>query len=451
MEPHQRRLYGYDASGGRGLPDAVVYVRGAEDLRDLIGIAAAHGLRLVARGSGTGLSGGSVADRGSVAVSFERMRRVLSLDPQRRRAWVEAGHVNGLLDPVLEPYGLFFPPDPASHRVSTIGGNVAENAGGPHAVKYGVTGQHVIGVSIVDASGDAGRLTAGELQPWADLVSLVVGSEGTLCFVLAADLSLEPRPETVATMLLSFRSMDEATDFVSATIAQGTVPATLEFLDRAHIEAIEAWGVAHYPEGAGAVLLMEYDGTAGAVLGDVRRIEELARNLQALGCMTTRDPKEREGLWLGRRGAYAVIARYGRRLLTQDVTVPRQRLTEMLSAVERIAERHKLMVATVGHAGDGNLHPSFPYDPDDEDQSRRVHLANDEVMHACVALDGSISGEHGIGEEKLHQMAFMFGEAELGLMAEVRRALDPRGLLNPGKAVPDVPRVAALAEGKSVV
>ncbi len=451
LERHARQLYGYDASGGHDMPDAVVYPRDAEDIRFLVALAHEHRALLVPRGSGTGLSGGAIAGAGTITVSFERMRRLRSLDAARRRAWVQPGHVNGLLDPVLAPYGLFFPPDPASHRVSTIGGNVAENAGGPHAVKYGVTGQHVVGLEVVDMSGRTGALTAGTVQPWADLVSLVVGSEGTLAFVLAAELVLVERPQEVATMLISFRDMQAGTDFVSAIVAQGMIPATLEFLDRAHVEAIEAWGVTHYPEGAGAVLLIEFDGLREDVVRDVARTEALAAERQALGCKTTRDPEERESLWLGRRGAYAVIARYGRRLLTQDVTVPRQRLTEMLAAVERIAEDHGLMVATVGHAGDGNLHPNFPYDPDDEELSRRVHAANDEVMRACVALDGSISGEHGIGEDKLHQMPIMFGEQELGLMAAVRRALDPDQILNPGKAVADLPRVIPAGEARATL
>ena len=450
LDRHARRLYGYDASGGHDMPDAVVYPKDEEDIRFLVALAHERQAVLVPRGSGTGLSGGAIAGAGTISVSFERMRRMRSLDAARRRAWVEPGHVNGLLDPVLLPYGLFFPPDPASHRVSTIGGNIAENAGGPHAVKYGVTGQHVVSLRVVDMAGRTGTLTAGTVQPWADLVSLVVGSEGTLAFVLAAELVLVDRPKDVATMLVSFRDMVEGTDFVSAIVAQGTIPATLEFLDRAHIEAIEAWGVTHYPEGAGAVLLIEYDGREEDVARDVARTERLASERQALGCTTTRDPVEREGLWLGRRGAYAVIARYGRRLLTQDVTVPRQRLTQMLAAVERIAADHGLMVATVGHAGDGNLHPNFPYDPDDAELTRRVHAANDEVMRACVALDGSISGEHGIGEEKLQHMPVMFGPQELGLMAAVRRSLDPELLLNPGKAVADLPRSIPEGEARAV-
>jgi glycolate oxidase subunit GlcD len=449
-EEHVRRLYGYDATGMQGLPDAVVQPRNEEDVLFLVREARAHHAALVARGSGTGLSGGAVAQPGSASVSFERMRQFLSVDPERRRAWVEAGHVNGLLDPKLAVHGLFFPPDPASHRVSTIGGNIAENAGGPHAVKYGVTGMHVVGLRVVDARGRAGTLAAGAIQPGPDLVSLVVGSEGTLALVLSAELSLEPRPEAVATSLVAFRDMVQATDFVSAIIAQGMVPATLEFLDRAHIEAIQAWGVARYPDGAGAVLVIEFDGQAADVARDVAQTEALAAERGVLDCKTTRDAQEREALWLGRRGAYAVIGRFGRRRLTQDVTVPRQRLTEMFSAIERIAQEHGLMVATVGHAGDGNLHPSFPYDPADAETTRRVHEASEAVMRACVAMDGSISGEHGVGLEKLHQMSAMFGPAELGLMAAVRRAFDPDRILNPGKAVPEADRLPASGEGAEI-
>jgi glycolate oxidase len=436
LSQQERRLYGYDATGVQGLPDAVIYPDDVQDVLFLVQEARRHGLVLVARGSGTGLSGGSIAREGSLVLSFERMRRLIYVDPVLRHALVEAGHVNGKLDPELAPYGLFYPPDPASYGVSTIGGNVAENAGGPHAVKYGVTGNHVVAVRLVDAFGRVGTLSSGTVQGGSDLVSLVVGSEGTLGLLLTAEIALTPQPEAVATQLVSFRDMREATDFVSAVVAEGIVPSTLEFLDRAHVEAIEAWGVAHYPEGAGAVLLIEHDGLTEDVKTSAARTEEVSRQRGAIACQTTRDEAEREGLWLGRRGAYAVIARYGRRLLTQDVTVPRQALTDMLGAVERIAAAYSLRAATVGHAGDGNLHPIFPYDPADAEMTRKVHAASDEVMQACVALDGSISGEHGIGEEKLHQMVIMYPETELGLMAAVRAAFDPEGILNPGKAIP---------------
>jgi glycolate oxidase len=437
----ERRLYSYDATGlRRGLPAAVVHPEGQEDLVFLVQQAAAHGFALVPRGSGTGLSGGAVPYEGNVVVSFERMRRVLSLDVRQRRLSVESGVVNGRLDALLAPYGLFYPPDPASFQVSSIGGNIAENAGGPHAVKYGITGQRVLGLEVVDASGRAGRLVAGCLQDGPDLVSLVVGSEGTLAFVVSAELALAPRPREVVTMLASFGSVGEATDFVSDVVAAGLLPSTLEFLDRNTIVAVEQWGVAHYPEGAQAVLLLEFDGEEDEVAEEAEACRRIALAHRSLAFQIARDEEERQGLWLGRRGSYAARAHHGRRILTQDVVVPRQSLTLMLQEVERIAQHYNLLVVTAGHAGDGNLHPDFPYDPDDELLARRVHAANDEVIEACVRLGGSITGEHGIGIEKLHQLSMMYGPAELGLMAAVKRALDPIGILNPGKAVPLVER-----------
>lgn len=432
-----RRLYGYDAMGTAfAVPSAVVQVESAEEAAALVGIVAAHGGRLVARGSGTGLSGGSVPLEGAVVVSFERMRAAWNLDLDERTICVGPGVVNGSLGTTLAPHGLFYPPDPASYQVSSIGGNVAENAGGPHAVKYGVTGHHVQGLEVVAADGQRGWLFAGAVQPGADLVALLTGSEGTLGLVTAAKLTLGLRPQEVATLLLSFRDMEEATDYVSLAIARGLVPATLEFMDRPTIEAVEEWGVARYPQGAGGVLLLEVDGTPQEVAQGVRLARELAAQAGALCVETAQDPAAREALWHGRRGSYAAVARHGRRLFTQDVTVPRARLTEMLQEVSRIAEHHRLRVAAVGHAGDGNLHPDFPYDPDDPEESARVHAANAEVMAACVRLGGSITGEHGIGLEKLQHLQVMYGAAELGLMAAVRHALDPQGLLNPGKAVP---------------
>ncbi len=438
-----RRLYGYDAMGTEfAVPCAVVQVESAAEAAECLGIAAAHGGKLVARGSGTGLSGGSVPHGGAVVVSFERMRGVQGLDPIARTLQAEPGVVNGSLEARLRPHGLFYPPDPASYRVSTIGGNIAENAGGPHAVKYGVTGQHVQALQVVDAAGRSGWLHAGAVQPGADLVALVTGSEGTLALVTAAELTLDPRPAEVATLLLSFRDMDGATDYVSAAVAAGLLPATLEFMDRQTIEAVEAWGVAHYPDGAGAVLLMEIDGSPQEVAQGLALAQELAQGSAAIGVEAATDPAARDALWLGRRGSYAALARHGRRVLTQDVTVPRARLTEMLREVSRIAEHYGLKVATVGHVGDGNLHPDFAYDPDDPEESLRVHAANDEVIAACVRLGGSITGEHGIGTDKLRGMPVMFSPAELGLMAAVRGAFDPSGMLNPGKAVPMALRTA---------
>ncbi len=441
------RLYGYDAMGSElSVPSAVVQVESAAEAAELVRMVASAGGRLVARGSGTGLSGGSVPEAGAVVISFERMRAVSDLDPVERTLRAQPGVVNGSLEMVLAPHGLFYPPDPASYRVSTIGGNVAENAGGPHAVKYGVTGQHVRALEAVDAEGRVGWLQAGTVQPGADLVALVTGSEGTLALVTAAELTLDRRPEDVATLLLSFRSMDDATDYVSAAVAAGLLPATLEFMDRATIAAVEEWGAARYPEGAGAVLLLELDGSVEEVAQGLGRARDLAETSGALGVDSATDPAAREALWYGRRGSYAALARHGRRVLTQDVAVPRARLTEMLQEVGRIAERYGLQVATVGHVGDGNLHPDFPYDPANPEESARVHAANAEVMAACVRLGGSITGEHGVGSDKLRSMSVMYGPEELGLMAEVRRSLDPQGLLNPGKAVPLAPRAAPAPE-----
>jgi len=447
----RRRLYAYDATGGEGaVPVAVLYPRRAADVREAVGWARDRGLSLVARGAGTGLSGGAVPEGRTAVITTERMNRILAVDAAQKSALVEPGVVNGALDPLLAPMGLFYAPDPASRGVSTIGGNIAENSGGPHALKYGITGLHVASVSLVDARGREGTFTSGPAQPGCDLVSLVVGSEGTLGIVTRAMLLLTERPARVETALVSFAAIGRATDFVSSIIARGMLPATCEFIDRPTIEAIEAWGVATYPKEAEAVLIVEFDGAPAEVTRAIAALEEAAGEHGALGVEVAADAATRDRLWLGRRGAYAAVARHGRRLLTQDVTVPRQKLTAMMEAVAEIAHRHRLFVATVGHAGDGNLHPDFPYDPDDPDETGRVRAANLEVIEACVALGGSITGEHGVGTDKLNQLALMYGKAELGLMAAVKRALDPEGLLNPGKAVPQVARHALGGEGRDV-
>ncbi|HEX6506556.1 MAG TPA: FAD-linked oxidase C-terminal domain-containing protein, partial [Chloroflexota bacterium] len=357
IQPHVRRLYGYDATGFFGLPDAVLYAESVQDLHDAVLLAQRLRSPLVGRGSGTGLSGGSVPEHGGIVVSFERMRNVLSIDETHFRMWVEAGAVNRALESELEPVGLFYPPDPASHRIATIGGNLAENSGGPRAVKYGVSGHHVIQLQVVDAAARMGILACGEFQPSLDLASLVIGSEGTLALIASAQLSLDRRPERVVTHLLSFSAMATATRFVSALIASGTVPSTLEFLDRNTIRAIEEWGVATYPAGSDAILLLDLDSNRCDIDHESGAIVNLAQAMGALEVVVAADEAEREAVWLGRRGSYAAIARHSGRVFIQDITVPRSRLTEMLLEVERIAGKYDLHASTVGHAGDGNLHP----------------------------------------------------------------------------------------------
>lgn len=437
----RRQLYAYDGMGLPGaVPEAVAYPSLASEVRDLVDLAAQARVPIVARGSGTGLSGGSVPLGPSVVVSFERMRKIDAREVPWRCVVVEPGAANAAIDEVLRDTDLFYAPDPASHIVSSIGGNIAENSGGPHALKYGITGLHVLGLQVVDARGRLGWLHAGIWQAGPDLVSLVVGSEGTLALVTAARLALTPRPEAVRTLLVSFERFGEATGFVSSIVASGLLPATVEFMDRKTIGAVEAWGVARYPEGSEAVLIVEFDGDEGEVTESARAVEVLARERGALDVVTAVTEEERAGLWLGRRGSYAAIGRFGKRMLTQDVTVPREKLTEMLERVHAIAGKYRLTVATVGHAGDGNLHPDFPYDPADKELSRRVHAANREVMEACAALGGSITGEHGIGTDKRDHLGIMYGPSELGLMAAVKTTLDPDGILNPGKAVMPAPR-----------
>jgi len=446
--PHERRLYGYDATGVCRIPGAVVHAQTPEDVAAVVGIVRDLNLTLVARGAGTGLSGGSVPETGGIVLSFEDMRGVGAVDATLLTVWVEPGVINQTLENTLAPLGLFYPPDPASYRVSTIGGNIAENAGGPRAVKYGVTGHHVRRVAVVDPEGCAGELTAGEYQPGSDLVSVVVGSEGTLAILTGAELSLRRRPDTIATLLVSFNAMLQATRFVSAVIARGTIPLAIEFLDRANIEAIETWGVASYPPGAEAVVLLDVEGTEESVAADAEAIRELAVGLEAMGVEVARDETEREALWLGRRGSFAATALHGRRILIQDVTVPREHLTDILAEIDRIGAKYGILVSTKGHAGDGNLHPDLPYDPDDADMDRRVHQANLEILKACVALGGSITGEHGIGFDKLHQLPLMYDQAELGLMWAVKTAIDPNGRFNPGKAVLPADRVAPETAGR---
>ncbi|MGE5619884.1 MAG: FAD-binding oxidoreductase [Sphingomonadaceae bacterium] len=433
-----RLVYRYDATGGETEPLAVVFPADAAEAAAVVRIAHRKGIPVVVRGAGTNLSGGTVPQAGGVVLVCTRMSRILEIDVASERAVVEAGVVNLDLQNALAPVGYLFAPDPSSQKVSTLGGNVGENAGGPHCLKYGITSDHVIGLEVVLADGRVVH-TGGLVEdtPGYDLTGLLVGSEGTLGVVTSMALRLMRAPEAIKTMLAIFGRLEDAGDAVSEMIAEGIVPATLEIMDRTIVEAIEASGAsAGYPVDAEGVLLIELDGLAEGQDRQAERIVEICRSHHARDVRVARTEAERNQLWMGRRAAYSALVSLAPGSSIHDTTVPRTRLAETLHKVREIAQRYGLTIGTAAHAGDGNLHPLVVYDTEDPEEMERVRRADREIVELSVEMGGTLTGEHGIGLEKRDYMPLLFGDLELNLMRQLKRVFDPEGLLNPGKLLP---------------
>ncbi|HEU5050724.1 MAG TPA: FAD-linked oxidase C-terminal domain-containing protein [Gemmatimonadales bacterium] len=396
------------------------------------------GVPWVARGAGTGLSGGAVADPSAVVIALTRLHRILAIDPVRRRAVVEPGVVNARLSEAALPFGLAYAPDPSSQAACTLGGNVAENAGGPHCLKYGVTANHITALEVVLPDGTTTRLGSPAGEPWGpDLVGLFVGSEGMFGIAVEITTRLVPLPRAIRTSLADFASIRAASEAVSAIIASGVVPAALEMMDQACVQAVEASiYAAGYPTDAAAVLLVELDGTAEGVAGDATLVESLLLTHGARTVLGASTPAERARLWQGRKKAFGAMGRIAPDLAVQDAVVPRSALPDVLDEVGAIGARHHLFVSNVFHAGDGNLHPNISFDRRDHALAERVHVASGEIMAACVDAGGSITGEHGVGSDKRDYMPLIFDAASLDAMCAVRRVFDPLGRANPGKVLP---------------
>ncbi|MFP4056702.1 MAG: FAD-linked oxidase C-terminal domain-containing protein [Candidatus Brocadiia bacterium] len=437
-----RELYAYDASLALGAPDAIAFPGDAAQTAALLAATARAGVPCVPRGFGTNLSGGSVAPRGGVVVALTRMNRILDIQPERRTARVQPGVTNLELQDALAPLGTFFAPDPASQKVATLGGNVAENSGGPHCLKHGVTTNHVLGLQVALPGGELVELGGEALDPPGyDLRGLLVGSEGTLGIVTEITVRILPRPEAVATLLAVYDDVADAARSVAEVVAAGIVPATLEMMDAPVMRVVEESFPCGYPLDAAAVLIVEVDGPAAGLRQQAARVQETC---QANGCRSireARDEAERDQLWAGRRGAFGAIARIAPNFLVADCSVPPTRLPEALAAVARTAQSHGFPHGNVFHAGDGNLHPLLFFDSRDHDQMRRVHQAGREIMEACTALGGTVTGEHGVGVEKRDALRLVFAEADLDFQRTLREVFDPVRLLNPGKVLPE-PRAA---------
>jgi len=418
-------------------PQLAVFPRARDELIAIVRLLAERRVPFVPRGAGTGLSGGALAD-GVVLVGLNRLNRILSIDPVERLAVVEPGVVNVALTRAATPYGLHYAPDPSSQAACTIGGNVAENAGGPHCLKYGVTLNHVRAVTAILPDGEIIRLgnAAGEADGY-DLLGAFVGSEG--CFGVALDVTvrLSPNPPAVRTLLADFMSIGAAARATSAIIASGIVPAALEMMDGATIRAVEASiYAAGYPVDAEAILLIELDGLAAGMDADTARVEAMCQEAGARTIRIARDEAERARLWQGRKKAFGAMGRVSPHLVVQDAVIPRTRLPEVLASIREIATRHGITICNVFHADDGNLHPNIGYDANDPDEQARVQTAMREIMATCVAAGGTITGEHGIGLDKLDYMPLIFSDESLAAMCRLREVFDPDRRSNPGKVIP---------------
>ncbi|MBI4882345.1 MAG: FAD-binding protein [Planctomycetes bacterium] len=439
LAPEEMFAYECDAlTWLRRRPAAVVLPGGTAETAEVVAALSEAALPFVARGAGTGLSGGALCPEGGVVIETARMKRLLSLDPWNRFALVECGTPNAEVSRAAEPHGLFFAPDPSSQNVCTIGGNIAENAGGPHTYKYGATARHVLALTAVLPDGRVLR-TGSPLAdpPGYDLAGLLVGTEGTCAIGTEATLKLTPLPRAVETLLFAFRGVADACSAVQRVISSGLEPCTMEVMDGATIAAVEASvNAAGYPRDAGAVLILEFDGGDAAVAESAERAERLCRELEVLACERARDRAHRLKLWKGRKGAFGAMGRLAPDLLVQDAVVPRSRLPEVVARVLEIGREHGIRMSNVLHAGDGNLHPNISYDRRDADETRRVLAACAGILQACVEAGGTLSGEHGIGLEKRDYMSLVFGEEDLERMRAVRDVMNGRSLLNPDKVLP---------------
>jgi glycolate oxidase len=441
LSPEGRMTYECDMhTFYKGAPDAVVLPTSTAQVRDLVRLCRAHRVPIVPRGSGTGLIGGAMAPRGGVMVSTTRMTAILAVDLPNRCATVQPGLINLWLTQAVREQGFFFAPDPSSQMVSSIGGNVSTNAGGPHCLKHGITTNHVLGLELVTGAGDVVRLGGAVVErPGYDLTGAAVGAEGTFGLVTAVTVRLLHVPEAVKTILATFVDVVEASETVSAIIAAGIIPVALEMLDEPMVGAINAAMGKLYPEGAGAVLLIELDGPRAEVETQAEQIATICRERGAVSVSIARDEAERALLWKGRKEAAGAVGRLTSAFLLQDAVVPRSRLPEIMRELVAIGRRHRLLIANVFHAGDGNLHPLICYDDRRPDELERAKRANEELLAACIRLGGSVTGEHGVGVDKAANLPLQYADADLNFMARLRRIFDPDGIMNPGKLLPSHP------------
>ncbi len=436
-DPDDLLLYAYDGSVDEALPDAVVFPDTCGQVQAVVRLALRHGVPVVARGAGTGLSGGAIARRGGIVVSTSRMNRILEVDPRNRRAVVEPGVVNADLSAHTRRFGFHYAPDPSSQKACTLGGNIATNAGGPHTLLYGVTTNHVLGVEFVTMDGRVVAASGLADSPGYDLPGLVCGSEGTFGIVTKAVVQLVHLPASVRTLLASFDDVDSCSAAVSGIVAAGIVPAAVEMMDQLAVHAIDQFVPrANLPVDAAAVLLLDVDGVPAELREQEAAIRDVLRANRARDIRAAQSAAERDLFWLGRKSAFGAMGRISPDYYVQDGVIPRTAIAPVLDEVRRISQAFEVPIANVFHAGDGNLHPLLLFDNRVHGALERVIEAGTAILQACVDVGGMLSGEHGIGMEKQAAMPLVFGPADLDAMRRAQRVFDPHGLFNPDKIFP---------------
>src|SRR3954451_11648258 len=435
--PEDLTLYEYDGGVDKHRPDFVVFPKTTAEVAAIVRAAHEFDVPFVGRGAGTGLSGGAIPREGGITIAFARMNRILEIDLENERAVVQPGVVNLDITLAVQDSGYFYAPDPSSQRACTIGGNVAENAGGPHTLAYGVTTNHVVSLEAVLPDGTV--IEVGGKAPDApgyDLVGLLTGSEGTMALVTKIGVRLTRQPESVKTLLAIYDSVAQAGNTVGALTAEGIIPVALEMLDGPMLRMVEAATHAGYPMDAAAGLLIEVEGLTETVEEQAQAIVEVCRASGAREVRTAQSAEERDLLWKGRKNAFGAIGRVSPTYYVQDGVVPRTKIAETLSAIYAIGEKYHLEISNVFHAGDGNMHPIIPFNPRKEGDLERAQAAGEEILKFCISVGGSITGEHGVGIEKAELMPHLFPEETLDMIRSFKKLFDEKCRLNPGKVLP---------------
>ncbi|HUA18808.1 MAG TPA: FAD-linked oxidase C-terminal domain-containing protein [Bryobacteraceae bacterium] len=435
--PEDLKLYEYDGSVDKALPELVAFPQSASDVAAILKIAHKHSIPIVGRGAGTGLSGGVIPRAGGIVVSFARMNRIVETDLDNERALLEPGVVNAEITQAVESQGYFYAPDPSSQKACTVGGNVAENSGGPHTLAYGVTTNHVLGIDTVLADGTVMH-TGGKAPdlPGYDLTGLLCGSEGTMALTTGITVRLMRSPELVKTLLAIFDTVDDCADTVAEITARAITPAAVEMLDGVMLRMVEDMSHAGYPKDAAAVLLIELEGLKEAVEEQVEQIEDVCKCCRAREVRVARSAHERELLWKGRKNAFGAVGRVSPAYYVQDGVVPRTQVAPTLREIQRISDKYGLVISNIFHAGDGNLHPLILFNHHLPGELDRAKAAGEEILRFCLAHGGSITGEHGVGMEKMELVGEQFPEETLEMIARLKSLFDPQCRLNPGKMLP---------------
>jgi glycolate oxidase len=436
-EPEDLLCYGFDASGLESAPSAVAWPRDVDDVVKIVTFASSRRVPIIPRGAGSGMTGGAVPSSGAIILSLERMNKILEIDRENMTALVEPGVINGRLQEELERFKLFYPPDPASLKFCTIGGNVAENSGGPRALKYGVTRDYVMGLEAVLADGDiihTGVKTAKGVVGY-DLTRLLVGSEGTLAVITKIRLRVLPLPDDVVTLMALFGDVKDSGEAVRLILGQGIIPRTLEFLDSGAVSAVERYRPVGFPQDAAALLLIELDGHPGAIKKDAERVTGICQKLQGTVIMAE-DEAAREKIWEARRAVSPALFHLKPAKISEDIVVPRNRIPQMLAALKRLGDDSGITIINFGHAGDGNIHVNLMIDKNNKSEYEKAQKLVAEIFRETLDLGGTISGEHGIGLTKAAYISMEIPPAELELMKKIKRVFDPKNIMNPGKIFP---------------